>query len=157
MSKAAFLSLFAAAVAASSGTGCRALRHRNDDHCGSTSQQPPPCGPAPVTDGYPVAMNRVPVTSTPVASMDCPGGNCGQVVSGGITAIPTSYGGPIYPVGEPVPLRPTTGAAAPVPANELPYPTIPSTNLPESPAGATNPGYAPPVGARTTADPRTSK
>ncbi|MGL6097783.1 MAG: hypothetical protein ACRC7O_18530 [Fimbriiglobus sp.] len=154
MSRTAILSLFAAAVAASSGTGCRALRNRNDDHCGSTSQQPPACATssvAPFADAYPVSMGRVPTT----ASMDCPGGNCGQVVSGGMTAVPTSYGGPIYPVGEPVPLRPSAGVSAP--ANELPYPTIPGTNLPESPTGATGPMYHPPVGARTTADPRAAK
>lgn len=161
MRKATIVSLLAAGVAASAGSGCRGLRNRHDEPCAATSLQPPPCGPncatvsgpgyAPVT-GFPASMATG--SPVPVTLGDCPGGNCGPSFTGSVSAVPTSFGGPIYPVGNPVPLRPATGSA---PANELPYPTIPSTNLPEAPAVAPTPMAVPPASARTTADPRPGK
>ncbi len=126
------------------GTGCR-LFHRHDQ-CGTSAAKaaPPACPPGGfVSNGRsgvpPIAvLPGEPVTTTSELS-----------------GLPTSFGGPVYPVGEPVPLR----SSSPSPANELPYPTIPNPNVPEGPSAQPFPAtpantLVPPAPARTTADPK---
>ena len=138
--------LFIAAAAAFLGTGpaCR-MCHR--DECSARRSAPPGC------DAVPVSLKRSPGGFTTIPSGGIPPVSYDGMVGGDAFpavptsfGMPTSYGGPSYPVGEPVPLRPTAAA----PANELPYPAIPNPGVPE----AAVPGAASPPSARTTGDQR---
>ena len=141
---------FCVGVAVAPGLGCKACRHQQHDECPTTAGSPPPCASA---GGMPMSRMSGGVMGVPtsypsggIPTDAIPTNGLGSVSE--FPAIPTAYGGPVYPVGEPVPLR-----AGGTPANELPYPTIPSTTLPEAPAAS-----APnPTNARTTADPRTNR
>lgn len=124
----------AAAALLASGPACRMC---NRDEC-SARRAPAGCDAVPTSwkrsaGGMPAFAGGGVVPAVPL----------GEMVSGGdsFPAYPTSFGGPSYPVGEPVPLRPTAAG----PANELPYPSIPNPGVPENPS-AVIPGAA----ARTT-------
>lgn len=133
MSKRLFVWSAAAALLAT-GPACR-LCHK--DQCGARRDLSPPA-----CDGMPTAFRRsaAPLTA-PIEGM----------VSGGdpFPAYPTSFGGPSYPVGEPVPLRSQPAS----PANELPYPSIPTPGVPEGPVSSGATTVVPPT-ARTTGDQR---
>jgi hypothetical protein len=74
-----------------------------------------PCAPGlPASYGQPVSLTPDEML-TPATDAVVPNGG---------------FGFPVYPGGEPMPLRPgPTG-----PANELPYPNIPAPGVPENPA-----------------------
>lgn len=133
--------LWAVAIGlAVSGSACR-LFHRNDVACKPVSRDA----------GRPCPPDTVPLTGMK-------GGQQPFMLEGYSPAsessfvVPQSFGGPTYPIGEPVPLRSGGGS----PANELPYPTIPSPGVPQHGTGSSG-KLMPPVGAFTTGEPKVGK
>ena len=123
------------------GSGCRTC----DDRPGLFSRllgRDRRVGCDPCASGYPAALGR-PVGADAIGAPGYPVGWSGDF----------GPGYPVYPAGQPVP-APAAGVR---PANELPYPTIPSPGVPEGTArptpaipGATGPA----TGARVTSDPK---